>query len=94
MIINDFFFIITTFYLNNESILYIPNDISIYIEVPNCFDNYLQKFGILNIFKKENISIENMPPFNYQVKMINTFKILLGINSNDDIQNFVSNYFN
>ena len=35
-----------------------------------------------------------MPPFNYQVKMINTFKILLGINSNDDIQNFVSNYFN
>jgi len=41
-ILNEFFFsfLITKFYLNNESIIYIPNDIDIYIEIPNCFENY------------------------------------------------------
>ena len=95
-IINEFFlsFLITKFYINNESILYIPKDISIYIETPNCFDNYLSKFDILNIFKKENISIKNMPSFNYQKEIINIFNTILEINSNDGIQIFVSKYFN
>ena len=36
-IINEFFFsfLITKFYTNNENIIYIPKDISIYVEVPN-----------------------------------------------------------
>jgi hypothetical protein len=72
-ILNEFFFsfLITKFYLNNESIIYIPNNIDIYIEVPNCFENYSSKFSILNIFKKENITLENMPPFNFSEDMIN-----------------------
>ena len=53
-IINEFFFsfLITKFYTNNETIIYIPKDIHIYIEIPNCFEDYLSKFSILNIFKK------------------------------------------
>ena len=95
-IINEFFFsfLITKFYINNESILYIPKDISIYIEVPNCFEDYLSKFGILSIFKKENITLDNMPPFNYSEEMINIFTRMLDIKTNDGIQKFVSKYFN
>ena len=78
-ILNEFFFsfLITKFYLNNESIIYIPNDIDIYIEIPNCFEDYSSKFGILNIFKKENITLENMPPFNYSKEMIDIFNRML-----------------
>ena len=56
-IINEFFFafLITKFYTNNENIIYIPKDINIYIEIPNCFEDYLSKFSILKIFKRENI---------------------------------------
>jgi len=95
-IINEFFFslLITKFYINNEDIIYIPKDISIYIEVPICYNSYLSKFDILSIFKKDNITLENMPPFNYQEEMIDKFRKLLGINSSDKIQNFVSKYFN
>ena len=94
-IINEFFFsfLITKFYINNESIIYIPKDITIYIEIPNCFENYLSKFGILSMFKKENITIENMPPFNYPKEMIDIFKRMLDIDTNDGIQKFVSKYF-
>ena len=94
-ILNEFFFsfLITKFYLNNESIIYIPNDIDIYIEIPNCFENYSSKFGILNIFKKENITLENMPPFNYSKEMIDIFNRMLGINSNEGIKEFVEKYF-
>ena len=94
-ILNEFFFsfLITKFYLNNESIIYIPNDIDIYIEIPNCFENYSSKFGILNIFKKENITLDNMPPFNYSKKMIDIFNRMLGINSNEGIKEFVEKYF-
>jgi len=94
-IINEFFFsfLITKFYINNKSIIYIPKDITIYIEIPNCFENYLSKFGILSIFKKENITFENIPPFNYPKEMIDRFKRILDIDTNDGIQKFVSKYF-
>jgi len=93
-IINEFFFsfLITKFYTNNESIIYIPKDIYIYIEIPNCFENYLSKFGILNIFNKENITRENKPDFNYPKEIINIFKNMQEINSNDGIQKFVNKY--
>ena len=93
-IINEFFFafLITKFYKNNENIIYIPKDIHIYIEVPNCFEDYLSKFSILNIFKKENISLENMPPFNYPNEIINLFDRMLGINTNEKMEEFVKKY--
>ena len=93
-ILNEFFFsfLITRFYANDDKIIYIPKDIYIYIEIPNCFEDYLSKFSILNIFDRENITFENMPPFNYQEEIIYQFKILLGINSNEEMQEFVQKY--
>jgi hypothetical protein len=59
-LINEFLFsfLITKFYAINENIIYIPNNIKIYIEIPNSFENYLTKFGILNAFNIENIVFE------------------------------------
>ena len=56
-LINEFLFsfLIIKFYTNNEYIIYIPNNINIYIEIPNSFENYLTKYRILNIFGIENI---------------------------------------
>ena len=47
-LINEFLFsfLITKFYNNNENIIYIPDNIDIYVEVPNSSENYLKKFGI------------------------------------------------
>ena len=56
-LVNEFLFsfLITKFYTNNENIIYIPNNIKIYIEVPNSTVNYLKKFGILKAFNRKNI---------------------------------------
>ena len=93
-IINEFFFsfLITKFYTNNENIIYVPKDIYIYIEIPNCFENYFSQFGILKIFKKYNITFENMPKFKYTKDYINIFTRMLGHKSNEDIQKFVEHY--
>ena len=91
-IMNEFFFslLITKFYSNNENILFIPKDISIYIEIPNSFDDYLSNFCALNIFNKENITLKNLPEFNYSQEIISTFKRLLdNIDSNEKIKQFV-----
>ena len=63
-LINEFLFsfLITKFYNSEENIIYIPNNIKIYIEVPNSFENYFSKFGILNAFKIENIVLEELNP--------------------------------
>ena len=90
-IINEFFFsfLITKFYMNNENIIYIPKDIDIYIEIPNCFKDYLSKFSILKIFKKENITFDTMPEFNYKKDILDLFNRMLGINTNQKIKEFV-----
>ena len=94
-LLNEFFFsfLITKFYSNNEYIIYIPKEIYIYIEVPNCFENYLSKFNILNIFRKENISIFNRERFNFSGEVINNFSKIVKCNSNDDIKEFVEENF-
>ena len=95
-IINEFFFsfLVTKFYTNNENILYIPKDISIYFEIPNCFEDYLSKFSILNIFKFDKITFKRMPKFNYPNDIINTFTKMLGIKTNQEIQEFLQKYIN
>ena len=89
-LINEFFFafLITKFYIHSENILYIPKDIYIYIEIPNCFENYLSKFKILNLFKKENITFENIPNFDFPDSVISKFN-LLGYDSNNKINQFI-----
>jgi len=61
-------------------ILFIFQRILLYIEIPNCFEDYLSKFSILNIFIKENITFENMPKFNFPEKIIKNYKRTLLIN--------------
>ena len=93
-ILNEFFFsfLITKFYSNNENIIYIPNDISIYIEIPNCFENYLSKFTLLNIFNIEKITIEKMPSFNYPDDIIKKFDLMLQIKDNEKLEKFVKEH--
>jgi len=96
-IINEFLFafLITKFYTNNETIIYIPKDIEIYIEIPNCFKKYLSQFGILNIFHKENISLENKPRLNLPEKTIKIFNRMVELNSNALIEkDFLEIYMN
>ena len=90
-ILNEFFFsfLITKFYSYNGNIIYIPNYISIYIEISNCFENYFSKFTLLNIFNRENISFRNMPNFDYSQDIIEIFNRTLDINSNKNLQEFV-----
>ena len=90
-----FSFLITkfyTFYKCNENIIYIPIDIEIYIEIPNCFEDYLSKFVILNSFIHENITIEKMPSLNLPDRIINIFKRMLGYDSNEQIEQFIKAY--
>ena len=64
-LITEFLFsiLITNFYIYNEDIIYFPNDFYIYIEIPNCFgENYLDKIGLLNFFKIENIVLGELRP--------------------------------
>ena len=93
-IINEFFFsfLITKFYTNNENIIYIPKDIYIYIEIPNCFKDYLSNFNILKIFQNDPITIEKMPSFNYPKEIIIHFKRMLGIETNEEMEKFVKEH--
>ena len=90
-IMNEFLFsfLITKFYKNNDNIIYIPKDIYIYIEIPNCFEDYLSKFSILKYFNQEILTFENMPKFNFSDEIIKIFKMHLGIDSNDKLQKFI-----
>jgi len=106
LLINEFLFsiLITKFYINNDEIIYIPKDINIYIEIPNCFHNYLSEIGILNIFNIENIIIGQLKP-NKKKNITNTpmaklelekeirdnFKRIIGKETNEEIEEFIKN---
>jgi hypothetical protein len=90
-LINEFLFsfLITKFYIYNENIIYIPNNFQIYIEIPNSSENYLSKFGILNIFNIENIKLGELPPLYLKYEIKNKFKMLNGIETDKDIEKFI-----
>ena len=90
-IINEFLFsfLITQFYINNENIIYILKDIQIYIEIPNCFDNYLSKFGILKFFNSQKISLDKIQKLDLPKEIINIFSRILGYKSNEEIEKFI-----
>ena len=54
-----FSFLVTKFYSNNENKIFIPKNIEIYIEVPNCFEDFISKFEILKLFDIDYITFEN-----------------------------------
>ena len=95
-LINEFLFsfLITKFYTDNENIIYIPNNIQIYVEVPNSPENYLKKFGILNVFTIENIKLGELLPLELESNIRKKFKQLNGIETNEDIERFIKEKFN
>ena len=93
-IINEFLFsfLITKFYSNNENIIYIPKNIEIYIEIPNCFYDFKANYGILNSFYLEKINIDKLPPLKLSEKKFNHFYNMLGIkkvNNLEEIRNYI-----
>ena len=104
-LINEFLFslLITKFYTNNEDIIYIPNNIKIYIEIPNSFENYLTKYGILNAFgveniifgeltknkKNDNITNIKMLDLDLEENLRNIFKRMIEKEKNEDIEQFI-----
>jgi len=103
-LINEFLFsfLITKFYTNNEDIIYIPNNIKIYIEIPNSFENYLTKYGILNAFsienivlgelrKNEKINITNIKMLDLDLdpKLRSIFNRMIGKRDNKEIEQFI-----
>ena len=92
-ILNEFLFsfLITKFYSNNENIIYIPKNIEIYIEIPNCFNDFISNYEILKLFEREddNISIEDIPELNLSEDKIHLFKNMLDIDNNKDIYNWI-----
>ena len=63
-LMNDFlyFILITRLYSEENNIFYLSKDVKIYIEVPNSFINFFQKFPILDLFPKKLLSIDNLEP--------------------------------
>ena len=98
-LINEFLFsfLITKFYSYKENIIYIPKDIEIYIEIPNCFKDYLSQFGILKIFPNNIITLANKPILDLPKEIINIFNRLIGLRTNEEIEykflkRFICNY--
>ena len=67
-LMNDFLFsfLFTKYYKNDEKVICIPRELSIYIEIPNCFNNFIENYEILEIFKDEQrkeINLNDPRPF-------------------------------
>jgi len=61
---NDFLFsfLFTQYYKNDVNVIYIPREFSIFVEIPNCFVNFIETYPILKIFienQKEEINLES-----------------------------------
>ena len=90
-IINEFLFsfLITKFYINNGNIIYIPKEMKIYIEIPNCFNDYLSKFGILKVFSFDNIPLSKIPDLDLPQVTIDIFSLMLDYDTNKKIEKFI-----
>ena len=62
-LMNEFLFsiLITKFYKNKGSIYYLWKRIKIKVEIPNSFIDFFSKFPILSLFKRNGITIKNLP---------------------------------
>ena len=106
-VLNEFLlsFLITKFYSYDGDIIYIPNNIKIYIEIPNSSNNILSKIGILNIFKRESIVLGELilnktknatnikiSKLELEPKMRHFFKRFIGYKKNEKIEEFIKQY--
>ena len=96
-VLNEFLFsfLITKFYSNNENIIYIPTNIVIYVEIPNCFSDFMSNNKILKFFKRvdDMIKIDEIPDLNLPKNKIKLFKNMLGLSTNEEIFEWVKKHF-
>ena len=78
-ILNEFLFsfCFTKFYSNEKNVLYIPINIEIYIEIPNCFYNFLDNYPILNYFEMNKIEFKNKEKVRLTAKEKKFFKWMI-----------------
>ena len=65
-----------------------PKEMKIYIEIPNCFNDYLSKFGILKVFSFDNIPLSKIPDLDLPKETINIFSRML-FDTKKKIENFM-----
>ena len=94
-ILNEFLFsfLITKFYSNSENIIYIPKDIEIFIEVPNCFEDFISKYTILKSFEIENIELDKKPDLDLPHEKLLHFKNMLDLNNSKEISGYINKHF-
>ena len=94
-ILNEFLFsfLITKFYSNSENIIYIPKYIEIFIEIPNCFEDFLSKYTILKSFEIENIELDKKPELDLPDDKLLHFKNMLNKNNNKEISEYINENF-
>ena len=63
-LMNDFlyFILFTKLYGQDNSIFYLSKLIKIYLEIPNSFINFFDKYPILKLFPKKKLSFEHLEP--------------------------------
>ena len=78
-ILNEFLFsfCFTKFYVNDKDVLYIPINMEIYIEIPNCFYNFLENYPILNYFDIINIKFEDKEKLRLNQEQLKFFKWMI-----------------
>ena len=93
-LLNEFLFsfLITKFYSNGKDIIYIPNNIEIYIEIPNCNYDYLSKFQILSFFNITHITLHNMPLLDLDKDTRTILNKILGYKEDEEIEKFIVKY--
>ena len=78
-ILNEFLFsfCFTKFYSNDKNVLYILVNINIYIEIPNCFNNFIENYPILNYFEINIINFNNKEKIRLNNEEIKLFKLMM-----------------
>jgi len=63
-LMNDFlyFILITKLYGQDDNIFYLSKKIILYLEIPNSFIDFFDKYPILKSFPKKELSLENLEP--------------------------------
>jgi len=59
------------------------------VEIPNSFENYLTKYGILNIFDIEFIELGKLPKLELEENIKQIFKRIIGTETNEQIEEFI-----
>ena len=66
-----------------------PKNIEIYLEIPNCFKNFLLNYDILNSFNITKIDLSKIPDLKLSERKLNAFKKMKGFNNIEEIRKFI-----